>query len=52
VNKTDPPWNLKILGVAFTKNFKILQIAGSSPEFLDFDFLIYNFFRKPAKILI
>ena len=29
-----------------------MQIAGSSAEFLDFDFLIYNFFWKQAIILI
>jgi hypothetical protein len=46
MNKTDPPWNLKILGVPFTKNVKILQIAGSRAELLDFVFLIYNFFLK------
>ncbi len=30
----------KILGVAFTKIFEILKIAGSRGEFLDFDFEI------------
>jgi hypothetical protein len=30
--------------VTFTKNFKILKIAGSRAEFLDFDFEIQNFF--------
>ncbi len=36
----------KILGVAFTEKMKILQIVCSSAEFLDFDFLILNFFLK------
>ncbi len=40
VNRTDPSWNLKILGATVTKNFKILKIAGSRAEFLDFDFEI------------
>jgi hypothetical protein len=40
MNKTDPTWNSKILGVKFAKNFKILKIAGSRAEFLDFDFEI------------
>ncbi len=39
-NKTDPTWNLKMLGVIFTKKLKILEIAGSRAEFLDFDFEI------------
>ncbi len=38
VNRTDPPWNLKILGDTVTKHFEILKIAGSRAEFLDFDF--------------
>ncbi len=41
VNKTDPTWNLKMLGVIFTKKkLKILKIVGSRAEFLDFDFKI------------
>jgi hypothetical protein len=40
VNRTDPSWNLKILGATVTKNFEILKIAGSRAEFLDFDFEI------------
>ena len=40
MNKTDPTWNLKILGVTITKNLKILKIAGFRAEFLDFDFEI------------
>jgi hypothetical protein len=39
-NKTDPTWNLKMLGATVTKNFEILKIAGSRAEFLDFDFEI------------
>ena len=39
-NKTDPTWNLKILEDTVTQNFKILKIAGSRAEFLDFDFEI------------
>ncbi len=40
VNRTDPSWNLKILGATVTKNFEILEISGSKAEFLDFDFEI------------
>jgi hypothetical protein len=40
VKKTDPTWNLKMLGVIFTEKLKILKIAESSAEFLDFDFEI------------
>jgi hypothetical protein len=40
VNRTDPSWNLKILGATVTINFEILKIAGSRAEFLDFDFEI------------
>ncbi len=40
VNRTDPSWNLKILGATVTKKFEILKIAGSRAEFLDFDFEI------------
>ena len=40
VNRTDPSWNLKILGATVTKNFEILKIAGSRAEFLNFDFEI------------
>ncbi len=29
MDKTDPPWNLKILGVAVPNVLKILKIAGS-----------------------
>jgi hypothetical protein len=39
-NKTDPTWNLKMLGATVTKMFEILKIAGSRAEFLDFDFEI------------
>ncbi len=39
-NKTDPTWNLKMLGATVTKKFEILKIAGSRAEFLDFDFEI------------
>jgi len=35
VKQTPPPIKFGILGVAFTK---ILKIAGSKSEFLDFDF--------------
>jgi hypothetical protein len=40
VNKTDPTWNLKMLVVIFTNKLKIMKIAGSRAEFLDFDFQI------------
>ncbi len=40
VNTSDPSWNLKILGATVTKKLKILKIAGSRAEFLDFDFEI------------
>ncbi len=33
-------WNLKMLGIIFTKKLKILKIALSRAEFLDFDFEI------------
>ncbi len=46
MDKTDPPGNLKILGVAVTKILKILKIVGSIAEFLDFDFGIQNFFEN------
>ncbi len=36
MNRTDPSWNLKILGATITKNFEILKIAGSRAEFLIF----------------
>ncbi len=39
-NKTDPTWNLEILGTTVTTNFEMLKIAGSRAEFLDFDFEI------------
>ncbi len=41
-----------MLGVIFTKKMKILKIAGSRAEFLDYDFEIENFFWKQAIILI
>ncbi len=37
VNRTDPSWNLKILGATVTKIFEILKVEGSRAEFLDFD---------------
>ncbi len=41
------PHEIKKIRCSFyKKNLKILQIAGSSAEFLDFDFLIYNFFEN------
>ncbi len=40
VNRTEPSWNLKILGTTVKKNFEILKIAGSRAEILDFDFEI------------
>jgi hypothetical protein len=40
VNRTDPSWNLKILGATVTKHFEILKIAVSRAELLDFDFEI------------
>ncbi len=46
MNKTDPSWNLKILGATVTKNFEILKIAGSRVEFLDFDFQNLKLFLK------
>jgi hypothetical protein len=50
MNKTDPTWNSKILGVKFAKNFKILKIAGSRAEFLDI-FLFRDKIQNSAKIM-
>ena len=41
-----------MLVVIFTNKLKIMKIAGSRAEFLDFDFEIKNFFWKQAIILI
>ena len=46
MNRTDPSWNLKILGATVTHDFEILKIAGSRVEFLDFDLEILNFFEN------
>ncbi len=50
INKTDPPWNLKILGVAEAKKVEILKIEGSRAKFLFFGNKINLFFKNKQTI--